>query len=510
MNQEKRYHPLIILHDIWRLVSNSIFFFIFLFIIQANSEFWLYKYGRYAFVLLFIIILLDIPVKWFTSRYKIDDKSLQLQRRLFANSSRTIPYENIQHVRRKTTLFHRIFNMTSLTLETNVTGDHSSVTFQVLTPEESMDIEKQIRRKGNITDREVIFEENQAKPAIEIKYGNNAGYTVHFTPAKRDIFKAALTSFSFIAVIPIAWSLISNLEQLFHMEGKIEGMFSNMLHSWSWWMLLIFLTLLMLAAVFGGGILTALRYGKYEIASDVDHIYISKGILEMTSFMITKANVQAVSVHQSWMKRILGLAEVKLICAGGTSTEELEVNTLYPFLPVQRAYSMIREILPDYQVAANMERLPKKALSLRMLRPSWFWMIATVFLFYFRPDFFGIELAWWVPSIVILLLVIMSRVLSFFQTGFTMSGEFVQFKTGGFTNKLFLSKRTKIAELQLTRNIIQQKLGLVSIMMSHRARPVKHTRINDVPIEWCKVFRNWYISKEQAPVQQRTNWSTSR
>src|SRR5690625_3225843 len=104
MSQEKRYHPLLILHDIWRLVKNSIFLFIFLFIFQANSEFWLYKYGRITLVLLVVVIILDIPIRWLISSYKIGDRSLQLQqRRLFTTSSRTIPYENIQHVQRKIT-----------------------------------------------------------------------------------------------------------------------------------------------------------------------------------------------------------------------------------------------------------------------------------------------------------------------------------------------------------------------------------------------------------------------
>src|SRR5690625_2712711 len=111
MSKEKRYHPLLILHDFWRLLNNSIFFFIVLFIFHASSHFWLYKYGRITLVLLVVVIILDIPIRWFISSYKIGGRSLQLQqRRLFTTSSRTIPYENIQHVQRKITLFHRIFN----------------------------------------------------------------------------------------------------------------------------------------------------------------------------------------------------------------------------------------------------------------------------------------------------------------------------------------------------------------------------------------------------------------
>jgi len=489
MNQFKRYHPLLIFHDIWNLVQNAIFFFIFLFIIQANSEFWLYKYGRFALVLIFILTLVYIPIKWLTSKYKLDNNALQLQQKLFTTNSRTIPYANIQHARRKTTLFHRVFNVTSLKLEIDTTGDNSSVTFHVLTPEEAAVIEGYILKKRNAV---VPYEGDQSGPTTET-FESNPSYRLHFTPTKKDIFKASLTSFSFIAIIPIAWSFISNIEQTFFAKGQIEGIFTNILNSWSWWMITIFLFLLTLVAIIFGIISTVLKYGRYEIASDFENIYITKGLLEETSFTITKANVQAVSVRQTFVKRILGLAEVKLICAGGSIDEDTEVNTLYPFLPVQRAYTMIHEILPTYQLTPTMERLPKKSLWLRLLRPSWFWIITTILLFYFKPDFLGIGMPWWMTSAILLVLVVISRLLSFFQSRYVLNDPFVQLKTGGFSTTLFLSKRNKIVEVELKRNIVQKKLGLASIVTSNRAKPVKRTRMNDIPVEWCKDFRRWYM-----------------
>lgn len=109
---------------------------------------------------------------------------------------------------------------------------------------------------------------------------------------------------------------------------------------------------------------TFLKYGKYEISSDDERIYITKGVIEETSFFIEKHKVQAVEVEQSLLKRLLGLAEVKLTSAGRLDFEgeKLELNSLYPFLPVKRAYEIINEILPDYEVAQEMRQLPKKSL----------------------------------------------------------------------------------------------------------------------------------------------------
>ncbi|MFD1067827.1 PH domain-containing protein [Oceanobacillus locisalsi] len=157
---------------------------------------------------------------------------------------------------------------------------------------------------------------------------------------------------------------------------------------------------------------------------------------------------------------------------------------------------MIEEMLPTYQITSEMNRLPKKAWLLRILKPSWVWMIATALFYFVRPDFYSLKIPWWILSFLLFTLIMMSRLLSSYQTRYKLNKTCVQFKTGGFNTRFFLSKRKKISELQLTRHIVQQKLGLTSIVISNRAKPVMHTRVNHLPIEWCKAFDRWYMLKE--------------
>lgn len=494
MIKGKRHHPLLILYDIWDLIKNSFFIVILLFIIQVDSDFWLVTYGRIVFVAIFILILLYIPIKWFTRTYTFDETSLQLQRRFLTTTKQTIPYTKIQHVKRKTTLFHRIFNMTSLTVETSIQGDVGTVTFHMLTPKEATLIEEKIHiggQGGGATS--ASYKAPIDAPEAITEQQSESNLTIHFTPTKKDTLKASFTSFSFIAIIPIAGTFISQIERTFRMEGQIEGLFSSIFNSW--WMITLFLIVIVLLAVGVGIIWTTLRYGKYEIASDAEKIYITKGMLEETYFSITKDKVQAISVEQPVMKRILGLAEVKLTSAGGE--DDLEINTLYPFLPVKPAYAMITEILPSYQVSQTMERLPRSAFWLRILAPSWLWIIATAVLYFIEADFLGMEQSWWMISIVILVLVIVSRILNFFQSRYVLNDQYVQFKTGGFTTTLFVSKRNKVMEVQGSRNILQKKLGLASLVTVNRAKPVKHTKMRDVPVGWASMFYKWYMERNR-------------
>ncbi|MNJ35868.1 Bacterial membrane flanked domain protein [compost metagenome] len=219
--------------------------------------------------------------------------------------------------------------------------------------------------------------------------------------------------------------------------------------------------------------------------------------MDETSFSISKDRIQAIEIEQSMMKRWLGLAEVKLISAGSLESNKNrhEINSLYPFLPIQRAYDMVSEILPSYQVTQGMTRLPPKALWLRVLRPSWFWMTVTAGLFYFKPMIFQMKEAWWVVAAILLMIVLVTRWLDFLNTRYTLHDRFIQIKTGSLTTTLFISKRDKIIEVKVTQSKLQKLLGLASIGTINRAKPVHHTGIKDVPSGLAESFYKWYIGR---------------
>ncbi|WP_382549510.1 PH domain-containing protein, partial [Streptomyces sp. NPDC057131] len=141
-------------------------------------------------------------------------------------------------------------------------------------------------------------------------------------------------------------------------------------------MIAILLFLFTIAAVAYGVISTYWRYGKYQILSDSNRIYIRKGLVDEVAFSILKEKVQAIEVIQSPLKRILKLAEVKLVSAGETGEEDLKTNSLYPFLPIEKAYEIVHELLPEYKIHSKMTSLPKNALAARLLRPSYLWIIS--------------------------------------------------------------------------------------------------------------------------------------
>lgn len=187
---------------------------------------------------------------------------------------------------------------------------------------------------------------------------------------------------------------------------------------------------------------------------------------------------------------MLGLAEVKLISAGSTGDKELETNTLYPFLSVDRAYAMIEEILPTYKVERSMERLSKQAFKVRMMRPSFFWILTTVAIYYFKP-------AIWYVSVILLVLIYTLRILDYKNSRYLLNNEIIQFKSGSLETSLFITKRSKVIQIEVERSKLQKLFGLASIETVNRSKPVHHTKLQDVSVEYADEFYTWYTCRTQ-------------
>lgn len=496
----KRYHPLNILFDLITQVKHLFFPALILFVFNRDSTNAFITYGRIVFYIYVVGMLIYLVLKWISYKYRLDATAFHLYRGIFTKTKQTIPFTKIQNVNRHTTLLHRIFKVTSIRFETGMVGDDSTVEFAVISLNEADRLEAYTKQAARV----------EKEPEAEGKEGDGTSSgeigtpyptperIIHFTPTKKEIIKASFTSFSFLGMITLLVWAYFKLTEYIDVEEQVEGIYSFITSSWT----LITLTavgLLVLSIVFGM-VTTYIRYGKYEISSDHERIYIAKGVIEETAFSIAKERVQAIKIKQSFLKRMLGLAEVKLTVVGGDSDSEKDkqdVSSLYPFLPVKRAYEMISEILPAYEVTEEMTSLPIKSLWVRLVRSCWIWMIGTAALYYFKPNIWGWEQAWWIISIALTLFVLVFEVIEFYNTRYTLNDHFIQFQTGSLTTTLFISKREKIIEVNVKRGLLQKQLGLASIKTVNRAKPVSHKGVTDVPIELAEGFYQWYMGRRK-------------
>ncbi|MBT2664728.1 PH domain-containing protein [Bacillus sp. ISL-4] len=474
----KRLHPFKIPFEFWKLLKGNAFFIIMLYVLNFGSEKTYMKVLQIGFLVYLIWKVISIILKWYTYKYQIKEGTIYITSGLISKSYRTVPLHKVQNVQQRTTLFHKIFRLTSLTFETGMTGDQGTVPFEVISRREAERLEGEYASKPEIPVIEVdIPEERIAEPTH--------GKTIHFTPTKQDVLKASFTSLSFLALIPILATLYNTLDDFINLENA-EGFLAKLLDTW--WIITIVLAGLICVAVAFGIVSTFVKYGKYEISSDHERIYIKKGVLDESAFSIQKEKVQAVEITQSIIKRLLGLAEVKLVSAGNTGDEELETNTLYPFLSIERAYGMVEEILPAYKVERSMKPLSKQAFKIRMLRPSFFWILTTLAIYYFKPSL-------WYISLILLVLIYSLRIMDYKNSRYLLNDEFIQFKSGSLETSLFITKRSKVIQIEVERSKLQKLFGLATIETINRSKPVHHTKLQDVSVEYADEFYTWYMGR---------------
>ncbi|WP_449539785.1 PH domain-containing protein [Ferdinandcohnia sp. Marseille-Q9671] len=489
-----RHHPLSIGYRIYQFIKSSFVLILLLFVIRRDSESWLFVYGRYAFLVLVVLRLSYIVVSWFVEKYEWEDRTFHIQKGVFVRRTATIPFSKIQNVTRKTSVFHKIVGVTSLTFETAMDGEDDAIRFEVLSKKHAdflLDLVQPDKQQDVEVQQEIEDEELQQNVQKKSR-------TVHFTPEKKDLWKASFTSLSFLAIIPIVFAGLDYLRPFLPDTEQLEGTFQVLIASK--WLFVIVLILAIIVAVTFGVARTFIRYGKYEIASDERYIYIDRGVLDESYFAIEKRKIQGLEMKQTWIKRLFGLAEVKLISSANPNKaeESINVNSLYPFLPVQKAYELIEELLPHYQLnATTLERLPRKSLWLKLARPSWVWIIATIILFYVKPELFGSNQMWWIISLLLLCIIALHRILDYHHTRYAVNEDQVQWWHGGLTSTMFITKRRQVIEMSYSQSRLQSLFQVASITTMNRSTPTHVEVIQDIPLSFAKEFENWYLKRQE-------------
>lgn len=489
-----RYHPLTIAFRIYQLIKNSFFFIILLFVLRKDSDFWLFEYGRYAFIVIVVLQLAHIVLAWFMEKYEWQERTFHIHKGVFVKHTSMIPFSKIQNVTRKTTLFHKLLGVTSVTFETAMDGEDDSIHFQVLKKDHANFLIELVQ-SGKQKNEAIIESAMEEEEIIEASVPT-PNRTVHFKPERKDLWKASFTSLSFLAIIPIVFGALDYLRPVLPEEDEVEGIFQTLLATK--WLIAIIVVLIVLIAVGFGVARTFIRYGKYEIASDATHIYIERGVLDESQFAIEKRKIQGLEMTQTWIKRLFGLAEVKLISSSNPNQEgSVNVNSLYPFLPVNKAFRLIEELLPIYHLDVELKRLPRKSLWVKLLRPSWIWIIATIALIYFKPDFFQIEQTWWIAIVGLFVLIVIHRVLDYIHTKYAVTEDQVQWWQGGFTSRMFITKRKNVIEMTYSQTRLQRVFDVASITTINRSVPAHFETIQDIPLEYADAMKEWYLARQR-------------
>ena len=301
--------------------------------------------------------------------------------------------------------------------------------------------------------------------------------SVLFTPTVPDLLKASLTSFSFLAIIPIVLNAWSDLKL-----GELIDIETVKLPLWVTIMLIL---LAITVALVIGLLRTFNSYYQYKISMDDERIYVQKGWLSKQSFSIRKEKVQAVIYKQSLYQRLLRVTTIRLISTGEImKSDEQQINEFFPYLPTAKADELMATMLPQFTRQAMTHSASKKAKKLIWLRPPIFATIVALLGLW--------QWIFYVVGAVVFVLTYVNRILAYKNLAFTLHAQHAQVQSGAFTVETVVTKRPKLLEIEFERSLLQRKTGVMTMKITNRARPIHITELKDIDAELQKQLMTWF------------------
>ena len=295
-------------------------------------------------------------LKWWTFRYWFEDSELRVQYGLFVKRKRYIPFDRIQSLNYKEGIFHRMFGLVQVTVETAGNKDRkpeAQLTAITRIAADQIEQEMNIAKLGEL----VETQENESVRKSEAQI-------IHKMSPK-DLIILATTSGGVGVVILGVFAAISQFAEYI----PFEWIYDEFSHLAKYSIALI--AALVFIGVLGAWIisvaLTLLNYFDFTVIKENDRLVITRGLLEKKRITIPLNRVQAIKIVENPLRQPFGLATVQVESAGGGFSEEKDKKiVLFPLISKKAAIEPLTALFPQFQFEleqAQMIRPPKRARS---------------------------------------------------------------------------------------------------------------------------------------------------
>lgn len=477
-------HPLWIPFSIVRSIRELVFFILGITVYFSSDPSSIYlKYSGLAAILYLFLKVFFIYLKWYHFKYQFTKKGIYIYEGNITKKRRFIPLERIQNISSHTSLFHRLFRITTIILETGGNEGESSVKLMI-SIKELQRIHRNYLKVFTI-DKTLLVNTKDNKSKLR----ESSTTEVHYEMDIKTVFKASLTSLKLIFFIPVLYGLYNNIDGFLSVDILLEK--TIFFFNQSIIMTLIGMFLLFALSLLYGFLKTYFQIRNFQVTSDEDTIFIKKGILTQTEFSITKEKIKAVSLDSTILKKALGIVTVKVITTGEKEDNELRnASVLFPIINKDKAFQLLSTVVPEFKITPNMIRVPVYSIIPKLIRSSYIWIAALIITFYFYPEY-------WYAALFLSVLVVISQVLNGVYNSYNLQDEFIQIQKGSFFTRFFIVSRMKIEELQVTESALQRSLGLASLQIVLRARPYKKIKIQDLPKGVAEHSYYWFKDKDK-------------
>jgi len=287
------------------------------------------------YMLAFLPAVVLSLVRYFTLRYRLMPDHMVLREGLFFRRNRHIPYDRIQNVDTSQNPLHQLFGVAEVRLET-ASGAEPEAVLRVLSLRALEEI-----RAGIFAGRESMPEQ---APGEDVAAGRQS----FFRMSPLDVIYFGLLSQKGLALLAglvfLAWEF-----DVWERIGSVLPDAASVAWLLSPWILVV-VGLLLFFALQGLTVVWAfLTLHDFRIERSRDDLRTTCGLWTRQTATLPRYRIQFLSVSESWLQRLFGRIQIKVLTAGGDSTKESQVSRkwLVPLVARGELESILAEVQPD-------------------------------------------------------------------------------------------------------------------------------------------------------------------
>ncbi|WP_342462938.1 PH domain-containing protein [Ureibacillus sp. FSL K6-8385] len=460
MYEKYRLHPISAFINFLKALKELLFPLIILVIVNGfnfkadGKEIWEYI-PLFIFLLVVIFYLISGIVKWFTFVYWFEDNELRVEYGLFVKKKRYIPFDRIQSFNYKESIFHRIFGLVEVTVETaGSTNGRPEAEFTAITREAAARIERETKKLniGQDKDDEINVEIGGAKVSDQLQ---EEAHVIHKMSAK-DLLLLATTSNSVGVVIAGVAALFSQIAEYIPTDWIVEEIAAMIQFGFIFIMVIIFLAFLF--AWILSVMITFINYYDFTVVQENDRIIITRGLLERKRIIIPNNRVQGIKIIENPLRQFFRYATVVVESASWGFGQGDTKIMLFPLISKKEMSEPLQYLFPQFtfDLEGEFVRPPKKS------RPHFY----RVYILSLIP-IIGLSSYFFYPagllSIFLALFVLIMGLWQYKTNGYLISGNQLTLRYRVISRVTFIAEKKRIQVIQKRQNFFQKRKKIATV-----------------------------------------------
>lgn len=390
-----------------------------------------------------VFLLIYRLIHWITFRYWFEDEELRVQYGLFVKKKRFIPFERIQSFNYKAGIFHRLFGLVQVNIET-AGGSEPEVVLKAITKDAAKQIEIVSRKVKNQNVEELNDEDEKIQEEV-----TNTIYKM----STKDLFILATTSNSIGIILSGIGAVLSQVTEYIPYEEIFDQLHVLMKYSFIVITIILFITFFIVWIL--SVIFTYINYYGFTVTEQDSRLTITRGLIEKKRITVPINRVQAIKIVENPFRQWLGFATVIVESVGGNFEEDMKV-TLFPLISKRQMFQPLSKLFPQFKWEVKLIGPPKKGKPF-FYRKDVLWVIPGIAIcsYYFYP--YGLL------SILVIIPLLVLRLWQFRSTGIAINDHQLTIVYRDINRHTFIVEKKRIQVIEKSQSYFQRRKNIASI-----------------------------------------------